>query len=286
LLALEPKLKGVRVVRDRATAARRKLIVKRESLEAEIVGDLRKAAHRVSGLLSPSVRIDIDVSVDHERIAKILKTVGGRLTEALTIFVEDADFSPRALVEIAREGSQALETRWGLPAQQARKIASLPRLALLELEETPLRISTAIELNPAPEGAPHAWTSIEQLSHGQQAIAVLLLLLLDSDAPLIVDQPEDDLDNRFISSRVVPAVRAAKHHRQFLFSTHNANVPVLADAELVIGLSASDADQRRAEVRCEHLGGVDTPSVRALIEQRLEGGRDAFEARRRRYRLD
>jgi hypothetical protein len=251
-----------------------------------MLAELRKASSRVSGLLAPSVRIDVDATVDHERVAKILRQAGGRLNEALQIFEEDANFSPRALVEAASQGQAALESKWGLPPQQAAKIAGLPRLSLLELEETPLRITTAIELNTAPDGESPAWTPIEQLSKGQQAIAVLLLLLLDSEAPLIVDQPEDDLDNRFISTRVVPAVRHAKHRRQFVFSTHNANVPVLADAELVVGLSAMRGDHRRSEIGGGHIGAVDSATVRALIEQRLEGGRDAFEARRRRYRLD
>ena len=286
LTALKPKLDTTTAGYAKIIDARHSLLVDREELEARMLADLRKAASRVSGLLAPAVRIEVDAKVDHERVATSLRQAGGRLNEALTIFQHDAGFSPRALVETARQGQPALEARWGLPAQQAAKIAALPRPMLLELEEMPLKLSTAIQLNTAPEGDSATWTPIEQLSKGQQAIAVLLLLLLDSDAPLIVDQPEDDLDNRFISSRVVPAVREAKHRRQFVFSTHNANVPVLADAELVVGLSVRDGDQRHSEVRQEHLGAVDSRTVRALIEQRLEGGRDAFEARRRRYRLD
>ena len=68
---------------------------------------------------------------------------------------------------------------------------------------------------------------------------MLLLLLLESDAPLIVDQPEDDLDNRFITEGVVPRMRDEKQRRQFIFSTHNANIPVQGDAELIVGLTAS-----------------------------------------------
>ena len=63
------------------------------------------------------------------------------------------------------------------------------------------------------------------LRNGTKATAVLLLLL-ESDAPLVVDQPEDDLDNRFITEGVVPRMRAEKQRRQFVFSTHNANIPV------------------------------------------------------------
>ena len=68
---------------------------------------------------------------------------------------------------------------------------------------------------------------------------MLLLLLLESDAPLIIDQPEDDLDNRFITEGVVPKMREEKRRRQFVFSTHNANIPVLGDAELIVGLAAT-----------------------------------------------
>jgi hypothetical protein len=58
-------------------------------------------------------------------------------------------------------------------------------------------------------------------------------------APLIVDQPEDDLDNRFITEGVVPIMRREKRRRQFIFSTHNANIPVLGDAELIVGMTAT-----------------------------------------------
>ena len=64
-------------------------------------------------------------------------------------------------------------------------------------------------------------------------------MLLESDAPLIVDQLEDDLDNRFITEGIVPRMREEKQRRQFIFSTHNANIPVLGVAELIIGLSAA-----------------------------------------------
>ena len=114
---------------------------------------------------------------------------------------------------------------------------------------------------------------------------MLLLLLHESSAPLVIDQPEDDLDNRFISEGVVPRMREEKRRRQFVFSTHNANIPVLGDAELILGLRASgEAGERgRAEIPDEHVGSIDSNSVRELVEEILEGGREAFETRRRKY---
>ncbi|MCZ2111805.1 MAG: phosphoesterase, partial [Dehalococcoidia bacterium] len=90
----------------------------------------------------------------------------------------------------------------------------------------------------------------------------------------------------FITDGVVPRMREEKQRRQFVFSTHNANVPVLGDAELIIGLTASgEADGGRARIRPEHVGSIDARPVRELVEEILEGGKEAFERRRRRYRF-
>jgi len=118
------------------------------------------------------------------------------------------------------------------------------------------------------------------LSTGQKATAILLLLFLDSDAPLVVDQPEDDLDNRFITEEVIPKMRNEKRKRQFVFSTHNANIPVLGDAELILGLSASGEE---SQILPEHRGAIDSKSVRDLVGKVLEGGKEAFETRRKKY---
>ena len=113
---------------------------------------------------------------------------------------------------------------------------------------------------------------------------MLLLLLLESDAPLIVDQPEDDLDNRFISDGIVPMMRREKRRRQFIFTTHNANIPVLGDAELIVGLTTRVVSGRvGAEMPESQMGSIDKPTVRVLVEELLEGGKDAFEMRRRKY---
>jgi len=155
----------------------------------------------------------------------------------------------------------------------------------MELEELDLSPTTQIELNVAPEGERAQWRPLDDLSTGQKATAVLLLLLHDSSAPLVVDQPEDDLDNRFITEGVVPRMREEKRRRQFVFSTHNANIPVLGDAELILGLRASGegGDRGHAEIPVEHVGSFDSEAGRDLVEEILEGGREAFEMRRRKY---
>ena len=154
----------------------------------------------------------------------------------------------------------------------------------MRIEELELPATTKIALNTAPEGGSAIWQTLQALSTGQKATAVLLLLLLESDAPLVVDQPEDDLDNRFITDGVVPIMRHEKRRRQFVFSTHNANIPVLGDAELILGLAATgEAMEGHAKIAPEHMGSIDSQPVRELVEEILEGGKAAFEMRRSKY---
>ena len=82
----------------------------------------------------------------------------------------------------------------------------------------------------------------------------------------------------------VPKMREEKRRRQFIFSTHNANIPVLGDAEMIVGLAASgEAEGGSVRIAPEHVGAIDALPVRELIEEVLEGGKDAFERHRRKY---
>jgi ABC-type Mn2+/Zn2+ transport system ATPase subunit len=140
-----------------------------------------------------------------------------------------------------------------------------------------------LELNVGPEQT-QIWKELDDLSAGQKATAVLLLLLLESTAPLIIDQPEDDLDNRFIADSIVPAVRQEKRKRQFIFSSHNANIPVLGDAEQIIGLTPiAEGGSTSVAVSPDLCGSIDVTAVKELVKELLEGGQAAFEYRKRKY---
>jgi ABC-type cobalamin/Fe3+-siderophores transport system ATPase subunit len=120
--------------------------------------------------------------------------------------------------------------------------------------------------------------SDRQLSDGQRNTILLSLLLADGDAPIIVDQPEDELDSAFIYSELVPIVRERKSARQIIFVTHNANVPVNADADLVYALRFENGKGERLAQ-----GGLDRPDVGKAVLDIMEGSRDAFERRREKY---
>lgn len=264
---------------------RRALLAEWEDLKAEEFRLLDRAAKKVSKRLRDRVEVQVTAAGDREPLFGILRDeIGGRLSEAIDTLAKAKDFSLPQFVESCRTGAEAIQKAYGITPAQAKRLAEAPAEILMRIEELELPPTTAIRLNTAPADEPPSWQALEDLSTGQKATAVLLLLLLESDSPLIVDQPEDDLDNRFITEGVVPRMREEKRRRQFLFSTHNANIPVLGDAELILGLTASgEADGGRARIAPEHMGSIDARPVRELVEEILEGGKEAFEMRRLKY---
>ena len=121
---------------------------------------------------------------------------------------------------------------------------------------------------------------LERHSLGQRASALILFLLGRSDQHLlIIDQPEDDLDNRSLFEDVIKRLWAAKEDTQFLFATHNPNIPVLGEAEQVQACSFDSATGAIAT----HAGNVDGRQTQEKIIDIMEGGQDAFARRREIY---
>lgn len=266
-------------------ANRRNLLDEWFNLQATEYRALEKAAKRVSRRLDGRVRAMVTMGGNREPLERLLRDeIGGNLAAMLDRLRNRTGLSLFDLAQRCREGRDSLSSNYGLPPAAAERLAQATPDVFMKLEELELPATTKIELNTSADGEPETWQTIEALSTGQKATAVLLLLLLESEAPLVVDQPEDDLDNRFITDGVVPTMRNEKRRRQFVFSTHNANIPVLGDAELIIGLTTgiqNETVQGRANER--HMGSIDMDPVREMVEEILEGGRAAFEMRRRKY---
>jgi ABC-type cobalamin/Fe3+-siderophores transport system ATPase subunit len=285
LRGLAKELPDARATLATKAAERTALLHAQEQARAARANALRKAASSVSSRLGGRVRVTVHGGEDFEAFDSFVREhLKGYRKQTTELLKADPQFSFRGLAEAAAQGEGELKARWSMTDNQARILAQLDGPQRRELDRLGSVLATEIELNVAVGGA-ERWRRLEDLSKGQKATAVLLLLLLHSEAPLVVDQPEDDLDNRFIVGDVVPALRRSKRRRQFIVTTHNANVPVLADADLVAGLTAEGdaADHGTSEFRPEHLGSIDRESVRDLIESQLEGGHDAFEERARRY---
>lgn len=123
--------------------------------------------------------------------------------------------------------------------------------------------------------------SIQEGSPGQKTAALLAFLLSYGEQPLILDQPEDDLDNHLIYNLIVMQLREIKCDRQVVVVTHNANIVVNGDAELVVALAARGGETQK---ECE--GSLQESLVRQTICTVMEGGSKAFEQRYRRIALE
>ena len=121
----------------------------------------------------------------------------------------------------------------------------------------------------------------EDASAGQQATAILKILLRQDGPPLIIDQPEDDLDNAVIQE-IVTHVWNAKNKRQLIFASHNPNLVVHGDAELVVCFG-NKADDDKSKGCIKEEGAIDITAVREEIQSIMEGGEAAFTLRRKKY---
>ncbi len=122
--------------------------------------------------------------------------------------------------------------------------------------------------------------SLDKHSLGQRASALILFLLAQRENDvLIIDQPEDDLDNQTIYDEVIKELKKIKCNMQFIFATHNANIPVLGDSEKVVSCSY---DEKKITV---HSGTIDNHQTQRFIVDIMEGGDEAFNRRKNIYSI-
>lgn len=140
-----------------------------------------------------------------------------------------------------------------------------------------IKVTKMITL-PGGKRVPHM-KDFTRLSLGQQqSILLTILLFSQSTAPLIIDQPEDNLDSEFVYTTLVRSLRAIKERRQVIVVTHNANIAVLGDAGLIIPLRAQSEN---SVVRDR--GSIDTAATKDVVCTILEGSPKAFKRRHHLY---
>lgn len=151
--------------------------------------------------------------------------------------------------------------------------------AVLALDEVLFDDQPQILLNDRPGEQRSTLRPIGELSPGQRCSAILPILLLNGCNPLIIDQPEDNLDNRLIRQVIVNVLASIKLRRQVIVATHNPNLPVLGDVEQAVILRAVEEKQSRLE----STGDLDSSETVAHITEIMEGGREAFQYRQSIY---
>lgn len=145
-------------------------------------------------------------------------------------------------------------------------------------------INLKYNINTGFENANPNFKDNTQISMGQNAVALLLIILsatqqLHDNRPLLMDQPEDDLDNSYIYNALVKQFRDNKKNRQLIISTHNANIPVASDAENIIVLEYNGQYGYLSQS-----GSIENPRISHSILNILEGGELAIKSRNEKYK--
>ena len=136
-----------------------------------------------------------------------------------------------------------------------------------------------IEIKYKPNGS-DKYKSLKNASAGQRTTAILTFILSNGSNPLILDQPEDDLDNHLIYELVIEKLKICKEKRQVIVVTHNANIPVNGDAELIIAMNSNSE-----YIEIYKSGGIEDEELKSEICDVMEGGKQAFSMRANRYNI-
>ena len=182
------------------------------------------------------------------------------------------------VVEI-RRFLMGLDDSWD--TQDARFKAALRGIPPERIDRLALHLpEDTVSVSFRDAGSSNDWRSLSQGSPGQQTAALLAFVLGFGNEPIILDQPEDDLDSTLIYELLVKRFRETKPTRQMIVVTHNPNIVVHGDAEYVVSL---DVPNGQTTVRCS--GGLQEISIRDEICRVMEGGREAFQSRYHRMNL-
>ncbi|WP_122088733.1 TrlF family AAA-like ATPase [Halalkalicoccus subterraneus] len=265
----------------------RKELEKAKTQKDELFGDLAEARRalteaRQDGISALNGELN-DVRVSLESQANRIEYIDwiNHVLEGSGVYTRHKEaiaktFEPRTLAEIVRtDDIDRLTEVADCPPTSAENFITHDDLneRLTELELLEVRDEPIFELNDG------GWKSLDEMSDGQQCTTLLSITMIERDVPLIIDQPEDMLDNKFIFSEVVQLVRSIKHDRQIITATHNANIPVLGDAEQIIVMDANG--QSGFYSTC---GSIDNENVKMNTQSILEGGEQAFRDRNDKYR--
>ncbi|MDN4514674.1 AAA family ATPase [Pseudomonas sp. 2,4-D] len=231
----------------------------------------------INQALGPKIKVKVDQSGQIDAytslLSEILRGSGLKYNEiarAISSLV-----SPRELSELVQSSNfDQLSNITGITKDRATKLLNhLRDVGMGELLTCPIEDVITFQLL---DGS--SYKDLSQLSTGQRCTVVLPIVLEHTSRVIIVDQPEDHIDNAFIAETLIKSIRRRSDNSQIIFTTHNANIPVLGYADRVIQM---ESDGRRGYVQLEKtLNHHD--SIEA-ISNVMEGGKAAFDYRAKFY---
>ena len=275
--ALQQLEKNKLAALERVQSQRKNYLDRLEAIRTLRFEDRAKLILQLNADLAPQIKISIERgglnSEYASAIVAALRGSGLRFNEVAPVIADE--MSPREFVEaVENEDIATLAEITGIALTRAAKIVERINDQGVEAILT-ASVEDGVTL-ALLDGADYKTT--EQLSTGQRCTVVLPLLLKQHRLSLVVDQPEDHLDNGFIVDTLIKAILQRKREGQLIFSTHNANIPVLGDADQVV-LLGSDGSRGFAR----HMGPLDHPRSVQAITTVMEGGLEAFDRRSKFY---
>lgn len=233
----------------------------------------REAAARLNQVLGPRIHINVMRGGQSEAFASALTEAlrGSGLRYNDLVAALAARISPRELLEAVDNADfDLIASRGSMSLDRAAKVAvALKDADLGAIATVPVDDYVTFSLMDGPD-----YKDIAELSTGQRCTVILPLVLRHMERLLIVDQPEDHIDNAFIAETLIKSILARPANGQLLFSTHNANIPVLGSADFVVQLGS---DGRRGFPIAS--GALADTSVVQAITSVMEGGAAAFRQR-------
>jgi predicted ATPase/uncharacterized coiled-coil protein SlyX len=265
-LKITKQIEDIRSDRDRLLDELESGRTNRSILRAEV-------ARSLSEELGPDIRLAVDQAADIGKyLDAILTSFQGSSLQYKEIAPAIANqILPRALIGIV-EGNEFNELAALLeitPDRASRFVNALRGEPMRLISQVVLDDQIRFELL---DGS--VYKNIKHLSTGQRCSVVLPIILQQKDTLVVIDQPEDHIDNAYISKTLIPSILARSKQGQLIVTTHNANIPVLGEAAMVIHLE-SDGNRGYAHAT----GAVDDPSIIRSITNVMEGGKEAFRKR-------
>lgn len=248
-----------------------------ERVRSERLESRTQIANRLNSDLGPEIKADVIESGTTNGYANIIAAElrGSGLHYNTLAPLLAAHMSPLELVEaVESNGVQAIEEAVEIATERATNVvARLQERDLTDIIAAPVDDAVRLSLLDGVD-----YKETDSLSIGQRCTVVLPVLLSGHGELLIIDQPEDHLDNAFITETLVERLRERQLGDQFILASHNANIPVLGEADLIVRLGS---DGRRGFV--EHIGQLDDPATVRAITSVMEGGVEAFDRRAKFY---
>lgn len=281
---LELEIKEKALKKDRFLDDRKHLLEKFNTVKNDIFTLRLSAIQEINNILDGDVKITLKfsgiISEFEDRLKDALKGSGLKYNELVAKIVET--FTPDQFAKIIQKGDvEALKLISGIDEYRSTSLinALYDTEAIYKIESIYCDDLPDFKLKIEGDISRENYKNSDELSMGQRCTTVLPIIFAVSENPLIIDQPEDNLDNKYISEKIHNIIKEQKENRQLIFITHNPNIPVLSDSEYNLFLNYENKKSKKLKE-----GNVD--QVKEDILKILEGGEKAFKTRKETYDID